>query len=129
MSSADENSEGSGVQRFLEDISSDFGLVNFDGKSLAKGGDCKADVQADVDRVCKAALERRSGSGLGMLLATDVFCLVNRARGTALVSPEEVMGALRASSRAGGPLRLRELGATGAIAVSLSRTTSGRGGG
>lgn len=119
MSGTDDSSEGSGVQRLLED----FGLVSFDGKSLAKGGDCKADVQADVERVCKAALERRSGSGLGMLLATDAFCLVNRARGTALVSPEEVMGALRASSRTGGSLRLRELGATGAIAVSLSRTS------
>lgn len=58
-----------------------------------------------------------------MLLAHDVFCLVNRARGTALVSPEEVMTALRRCAQPGGPLRLRTLGSTSALAVSLSRTS------
>eukprot|EP00416_Gambierdiscus_australes_P036811 CAMPEP_0171110488 /NCGR_PEP_ID=MMETSP0766_2-20121228/71435_1 /TAXON_ID=439317 /ORGANISM="Gambierdiscus australes, Strain CAWD 149" /LENGTH=385 /DNA_ID=CAMNT_0011572363 /DNA_START=43 /DNA_END=1197 /DNA_ORIENTATION=+ len=109
--------DGTGVQQLLED----FGLLGPDGAAVARGGHLKADVQADVERVCKAALEKRGG--LGMLLAHDVFCLVNRARGTALVSAEEVMAALRRSAADGGPLRLRTLGSVSAIAVVLARSS------
>uniref|UniRef100_A0A7S0FY44 Vacuolar protein-sorting-associated protein 36 n=1 Tax=Pyrodinium bahamense TaxID=73915 RepID=A0A7S0FY44_9DINO len=109
--------EGAGVQQLLED----FGLLAPDGTAVVKGGQLKADIEEDVARVCRAALEKRGG--LGMLLAHDVFCLVNRARGTALVSPEEVMTALRRCAQPGGPLRLRMLGSTSALAVSLSRTS------
>lgn len=111
--------EVTGVQRILED----FGLLGPDGAVVAKGGLFKKDIEADVESVCKAALEQRGG--LGMLLAHDVFCLVNRARGTALVSPEEVMAALRHCSAPGGSLRLRTLGSTGTFAASLARTHDG----
>jgi len=94
----------------------DFGLVGPEGKSVAVG----ADVEADVVRVCEAALEKRGG--LGLLPVHDVYCLVNRARGTALASPSEVMAALRHAAGRQGKLRLRTLGSTGAWAVSLART-------
>merc|ERR1719330_1520714 len=114
---AQASSDGGGVQQLLED----FGLLGLDGAAAMKGGRGKADVEADVLQVCRAALEKRGG--FGMLLAHDVFCLVNRARGTALVSPEEVMAALRRCGAPGGPLRLRTLGSTGAVAASLARCT------
>ncbi|CAJ1338562.1 unnamed protein product [Effrenium voratum] len=85
------------------------------------GGKTKDDIVADVTKVCTAALEKK-GRG-AMLLMHDVFCLVNRARGTALVSPEEVISALRKCSKPGGPLRTRKLGSVGAIAVALARTS------
>eukprot|EP00440_Ansanella_granifera_P033223 gb/GFBE01036046.1/.p1 GENE.gb/GFBE01036046.1/~~gb/GFBE01036046.1/.p1 ORF type:complete len:400 (+),score=74.90 gb/GFBE01036046.1/:1-1200(+) len=109
---------GSEVGKLLED----FGLLQADGTPISTaGGQSQADVVADVSKVCVAALEKKGG--LGMLLAHDVFCLVNRARGTALVSPDEVMRALRSCASSGGPLRLRSLGSNGAFAVSLARTT------
>jgi len=110
-----EGDADAGVQQLLEN----FGLLSGpDGKPVATGG---PDVESDVLRVCQAALEKRGG--LGMLLAHDAFCLVNRARGTALVSPEEVMAALRRCAVPGQPLRLRAIGSTGAFAVSLSKNT------
>merc|ERR1712232_484354 len=63
--------------------------------------------------------EKRSASGLGVLLAHDVYCLVNRARGTALVSPEDVASALRRAAQR-GQLRLRHFGETLAVALSKS---------
>lgn len=115
---AAEGTANQGVAALLND----FGLLNSDGTAVVAGGESMRDIEADVERVCEAALERRGG--LGMLLAHDAFCLVNRARGTALVSPDEVMQALRRLSREGGKLRLRQLGAgAGALAVSLSRTS------
>lgn len=110
-----EGGADAGVQQLLED----FGLLSGPGgKPVATGG---PDVESDVLRVCTAALEKRGG--LGMLLAHDAFCLVNRARGTALVSPEEVMAALKRCSRPGQQLRLRAIGSTGAFAVSLAKTS------
>jgi len=114
--SSQAGAEGAGLQQLLDD----FGLLAPDGTAVVKGGHLKADIEQDVAQVCKAALERRGG--LGMLLAHDVFCLVNRARGTALVSPEEVMAALRRCACNGGTLRLRTLGSNSALAVSLART-------
>jgi len=108
--------EGGGVQGLLEE----FGLLGTDGRLVVQGGTSSKAVEADVLKVCEAALTKRGG--LGMLLAHDIFCLVNRARGTAMVSPEEVMVALQAC-RESGKLRLRTLGSTGAWAASLPRTS------
>eukprot|EP00928_Gymnodinium_smaydae_P029037 TRINITY_DN21989_c0_g1_i1.p2 TRINITY_DN21989_c0_g1~~TRINITY_DN21989_c0_g1_i1.p2 ORF type:complete len:242 (+),score=70.38 TRINITY_DN21989_c0_g1_i1:31-756(+) len=112
----------------LKNLLEDFGcLLGPDGAPVAQGGAGRADIEADVARVCAAALAaRRRGLGakqLGALLPVhDVFCLVNRARGTALVSPEEVMCALRRCAEPpAGSLRLRKLGASGGLAVSLAR--------
>eukprot|EP00929_Paragymnodinium_shiwhaense_P112162 TRINITY_DN80419_c0_g1_i1.p1 TRINITY_DN80419_c0_g1~~TRINITY_DN80419_c0_g1_i1.p1 ORF type:complete len:402 (+),score=100.60 TRINITY_DN80419_c0_g1_i1:72-1277(+) len=119
--------EGGDLRQLLEDFGC---LLGPDGKPVVSGGDHRTDIEADVVKVCVAALEKKSkrggseGAGLGaMLLAHDAFCLVNRARGTALVTPEEVISALRSSSAAaGGPLRLEPLGKTGAFAVKLARS-------
>jgi hypothetical protein len=97
----------------------EFGLLQEDGSAVTfSGGTLPADIQADVTKVCQVALEKRGC--LGMLQAHDVFCLVNRARGTSMVSAEEVMAALRQASSPGGLLRLRKLGSTSAYAVSLA---------
>lgn len=97
----------------------EFGLLNNDGSAVSlSGGTQRADIEADVTNVCKHALMKRGA--LGMLLSHDVFCLVNRARGTSMVSPEEVMAALAHASRPGGELKLRPLGLTKALAVSLA---------
>eukprot|EP00927_Polykrikos_kofoidii_P063016 TRINITY_DN57820_c0_g1_i1.p1 TRINITY_DN57820_c0_g1~~TRINITY_DN57820_c0_g1_i1.p1 ORF type:complete len:393 (-),score=82.23 TRINITY_DN57820_c0_g1_i1:109-1287(-) len=118
-----------GFRRLLEDFGC---LLGADGKPVASGSGSRAGIEADVVRVCTAALETKKGrsvaGGLGaMLLAHDAFCLINRARGTAMVSPEEVMDALRRCSKDGGKLRLRSLGKTGAIAVSLACGDNGSG--
>lgn len=105
----------------IEQLLDEFGLLNHDGSPIVSGGYLGSDIEADVVRVCQAALEKRGG--FGMLLAHDVFCLVNRARGTALVSPKEVMCALKLCDSKHGPLRLRVLGSTSAFAVSLRRTS------
>lgn len=108
----------SDVSKLLED----FGLLQADGSTISmSGGQKKDDIVADVAKVSAAALEKK-GTG-ALLLAHDVFCLVNRARGTALVSPEEVIKALRTCCKPCGPLRMRKLGSAGAVAVALARTS------
>jgi len=114
---ADDEGTKNSVQRLLHD----FGLLGPDSKSVATGGGLPAEVEADVSRVCVAALEKRGG--LGLLLVHDVYCLVNRARGTALLSPQVVMEAVMRAAAPGGVLRLRRLGAAKALAVSLARTS------
>lgn len=115
---AGEGTGGSSVGNLLEE----FGLLQADGTPIStRGGKGHRDITADVQKVCQAALEKKGG--MAMLLAHDVFCLVNRARGMALVSPEEVMQALRSCSAQGGALRLRKLGSTGALAVCLAKTS------
>lgn len=117
-----EPGEAAGVQKLLEE----FGLLGADGKLVAGPslGAGLSEEEADVERVCVAALERRGG--FGMMLAHDVFCLVNRARGTAQLSPEEVMSAIKKCCRPGGRLLLKSLGSTGALAVSLASTNQAR---
>lgn len=110
-----QGNDTSGVQSLLED----FGLLGADGGLVVKGGTTAQAVAGDVLSVCEAALKKRGG--FGMLLVHDIFCLVNRARGTALVSPEEVMEALRALGRS-NKLRLRNLGNTGTWAACLPST-------
>jgi hypothetical protein len=112
-----EDGNRSSVQRLLHD----FGLLGPDSKSVATGGALPEEVKADVSRVCVAALEKRGG--LGLLLVHDVYCLVNRARGVALLSPQVVMEAVMQAAAPGGVLRLRKLGAAKALAVSLARTS------
>lgn len=49
---------------------------------------------------------RRAG---GMLALPDVYCLLNRARGTALVSPDDLLKAARLTGSMGLPVMLRQL--------------------
>lgn len=44
--------------------------------------------------------------GLQVLALSDAYCYINRARGTALVSPGDVLSAARALPDAGSPIRL-----------------------
>lgn len=43
----------------------------------------------------------------GVLLLQDVYCLFNRARGTALISPDDLVNACSGFERLRLPLRLR----------------------
>ena len=53
----------------------------------------------------------------------DVYCLFNRARGTELVSPDDLLQACCCFPQAGVPLRIKEF-STGALAVqSQSHST------
>ena len=110
------------VDRDVSKLLEDFGLLQADGSTVCMSGGQKQDeIVADVTKVSTAALDKK-GTG-ALLLAHDVFCLVNRARGTALVSPEEVIKALRLCCKPGGPLRMRKLGSAGALAVALAKTS------
>ncbi|DBA94712.1 TPA: hypothetical protein ACH3X1_002268 [Trebouxia sp. C0004] len=59
----------------------------------------------------------------GMMAMADVYCLFNRARGTELVSPDDLLQACSCFPQAGVPLRIKEF-STGALAVqSQSHST------
>ncbi|DBB08546.1 TPA: hypothetical protein ACH3X3_008685 [Trebouxia sp. C0006] len=59
----------------------------------------------------------------GMMAMADVYCLFNRARGTELVSPDDLLQACTCFPQAGVPLRIKEF-STGALAVqSQSHST------
>ncbi len=53
----------------------------------------------------------------GMLTLTDTYCLYNRARGTALISPDDLLQAATISSEMGLPVRLRKLRNSGVLAL------------
>jgi len=106
--------EEAGVRQLLED----FGLLGDSGTVILKGGQSADSVDADMVKVCRAALERKGG--LGLLLAHDAFCLINRARGTDFISAEDTMASLRRCAQKGGVLRLRAIGTTGVMAICLA---------
>lgn len=83
-------------------------------RSLGLREGVSSSVEADVLRVCEAALAKRR---MGLLLGHDAFLLVNRARGTALLSPGEIAAALQSAAKQ-GRLRLRSL--DGVLAVQLA---------
>eukprot|EP00878_Enallax_costatus_P026204 GHUV01028090.1.p1 GENE.GHUV01028090.1~~GHUV01028090.1.p1 ORF type:complete len:456 (+),score=176.60 GHUV01028090.1:546-1913(+) len=56
----------------------------------------------------------------GVMLLPDVYCLFNRARGTELVSPDDLMQACEAFPQVGLPLRLRKF-PSGVIVVQGSQ--------
>lgn len=59
----------------------------------------------------------------GMMAMADVYCLFNRARGTELVSPDDLLQACTCFPQAGVPLSIKEF-STGALVVqSRSHST------
>ena len=59
----------------------------------------------------------------GMMAMTDVYCLFNRARGTELVSPDDLLQACTCFPQAGVPLTIKQF-STGALVVqSRSHST------
>ena len=59
----------------------------------------------------------------GMMAMADVYCLFNRARGTELVSPDDVLQACTCFPQAGVPLSIKQF-STGALVVqSRSHST------
>lgn len=58
----------------------------------------------------------------GMMTLPDVFCLFNRARGTELVSPDDLLQAVKALRKVGAPLELREFADGVRVLQSLSHS-------
>ena len=52
---------------------------------------CENQIEAEIARVAHPIMRLQGG----IILLEDVYCAVNRARGTQLVSPEEVLLASR----------------------------------
>ena len=52
----------------------------------------------------------------GMMAMADIYCLFNRARGTELVSPDDLLQACTCFPQAGVPLTVKQF-STGALAV------------
>jgi len=67
------------------------------------------------DARCSAPLEHHGD----MLLLTDIYCMYNRARGTDLVSPDDVLAACRELERLRLGMKLRRFN-TGVLVVQSS---------
>ena len=52
---------------------------------------CENQIEAEIARVAHPIMRLQGG----IILLEDIYCAVNRARGTQLVSPEEVLLASR----------------------------------
>ena len=52
----------------------------------------------------------------GMMAMADVYCLFNRARGSELVSPDDLLQAVNCFPQVGAPLQLKEF-TTGVLVV------------
>lgn len=77
-------------------------------------------LASELHPVCLKALR---SSKIGMMLVHDFYCLFNRLRGTAIVSPKELSTALREIvSRENSALSLRSL-PNGASCLQLTTTT------
>lgn len=65
-------------------------------------------------------LQRPLEDSRGLLPLTDVYCLYNRARGSELVSPGDLLAACELFPTLGLPLRLRRLQGSGALCVEAA---------
>lgn len=61
----------------------------------------------------------------GMMAMADVYCLFNRARGSELVSPDDLLQACSCFSQAGVPLSLKQF-STGALVVQSRSHSTGQ---
>lgn len=104
-----------GVDKMLRDC----GLLQAGDDKLILEGASLAD---EVCAVCTQMLQGQGKMG-SIVLVHDLFCVVNRRRGTAMVSTDEFMAALRNCSGDKGSLRLQSLGRSGVLGVSLASAT------
>jgi ESCRT-II complex subunit VPS36 len=58
----------------------------------------------------------------GMIALTDLYCLFNRARGTEMISPEDLTKACKEFERLKLPLRLRKFGSGVTVVVSAAHS-------
>merc|ERR1711933_176330 len=56
----------------------------------------------------------------GMMTLTDVYCFYNKARGTQLVSPDDLLEACRMMSSMGMPMKLKQFDKTGVMVLQLN---------
>jgi len=66
----------------------------------------RAPINSAMLLLTVAVVNMWSMSG-GIMTLTDVYCVFNRARGTELVSPDDLLAACKLLSTLGLPLRLR----------------------
>ena len=56
----------------------------------------------------------------GMMTLTDIYCFYNKARGTQLVSPDDLLEACRLMSRMALPMKLKQFDKTGVMVLQLN---------
>jgi len=86
----------------FDKMMSDLGIDNPVTKETAGRG-YHEQLARQLAQFLKKPLERRGG----MMSLVDVYCLYNRARGTELVSPKDLVAALKMMSRFKLPVKLR----------------------
>jgi len=64
----------------------------------------------ELSRQLAGFLQAPLAAAHGMLALPDVYCLFNRARGTALISPDDLLTAVKLADTLGLPMRLKQLG-------------------
>ena len=64
----------------------------------------------ELSRQLAGFLQAPLAKAHGMLALPDAYCLFNRARGTALVSPDDLLQAVKLADSLGLPMRLKRLG-------------------
>jgi ESCRT-II complex subunit VPS36 len=97
---------------------SDMGIANPITKEMA-GSQYHMQLAREMAEFLPNLVHREGG----MLLLTDVYCLVNRARGTQLITPMDCVTACQLFSQLGGtPLRLKEFDSGVKAVVADDRT-------
>merc|ERR1712113_430105 len=56
----------------------------------------------------------------GMMTLTDVYCFYNKARGTQLLSPDDLLEACRMMSSLGMPMKMKQFDKTGVMVLQLN---------
>eukprot|EP00741_Cyanophora_paradoxa_P004904 tig00000849_g4759.t1 len=76
----------------------------------------------ELARELCALLEPHVARAGGMLALQEAYCLANRARGTALISPEDLLGACAALAPLALPLRLRSFDSGARVLADVRRS-------
>ena len=56
----------------------------------------------------------------GMMSLTDIYCIFNRARGSEMVSPDDLLMASKQMTRLGLPMKLKKFTKTGVLVIELN---------
>eukprot|EP00879_Flechtneria_rotunda_P024552 GHRR01026031.1.p1 GENE.GHRR01026031.1~~GHRR01026031.1.p1 ORF type:complete len:417 (+),score=181.07 GHRR01026031.1:326-1576(+) len=111
---------GNGGGDLLLDAETQLQLIAMGIASPVTRASAGARYQQELSRQLADFLEGPLAKAGGVMLLPDVYCLFNRARGTELVSPDDVMQACEACTQLHLPLRLRKF-PSGVIVVQGSQ--------
>ncbi|KAL3160840.1 hypothetical protein ABBQ38_009245 [Trebouxia sp. C0009 RCD-2024] len=100
-------------------------LVNMGIASPVTKAESGALYHQDLSRQLGDFLGPKVDKAGGMMAMADVYCLFNRARGSELVSPDDLLQACSCFSQAGVPLSLKQF-STGALVVQSRSHSTGQ---